>query len=797
MMPAFLRRPLFIVLVAILAFIGFRGVSFNVNIVDLLPPDLPEVKGLNRFMEDFGMMGELIVTLSEKDAEHLEEAAQSLAEHLRSHTDLVHRAAWQPAWIESPAAAAELPAFLWLNGPPEHVAALAERLEPDPVTARLEEALAALAGSLDPQEIGMSGYDPLGLLTPGNGEGFNPDDAGIGRGDAQFVSEDGTFRCLYVDPPEGVSNYKQQVGWIAKLREAIEAWRADDPARADIVVHYTGEPAFQAEIGGGMEEDMSGSVGLTGLLIMLLFWIMHRRLAPLFNMSILLVLILSITIIAGRLFFGELSVMSVGFAAILLGLAIDYGVIIYQEARQHPTLSGRELRRSITPTILWASITTAAVFFVLNFSSLPGITQLGTLVGTGILVGAAVMLLLFTPGAARAARVVPAPPLSTSTRSHPRLALVFSLFVPLLGAGLLAWKGFPPLYTSFDALRPKVSPASDALDELTKRLTPEGGERLPLIVTAESSDAMTGKLPSVIAALDASVAAGHLRGYALVPDLWANRAHQEENRRTFMEKILPKEESLAVALDGAGFAEDPIQLVHTLFDAWRGLLDGPVPSRPHGETSARLLRNIILDGPERFSLLGFADPLPGVAPDVASRALEIPGVYVTGWRTLGPAVKPLITHDVRGVFTPMAGVLALMLVLVFRNWRDVTLALACMLFATVTLLATMSVFGMQWNFVNICAFPLLLGTSIDYAIHMILALKRENGDLPTIRRGISRALIFCGGSTMIAFGALARSSNSGLASLGFVCGAGILITMLTAVTFLPHWWRWLNRGHLA
>ncbi len=797
MMPAFFRRSLFITLVAVLAFIGFRGVSFNVNIVDLLPPDIPEVKGLNRFMEDFGMMGELIVTLSEKDAEHLDESARSLAEHLRSLDALVHRASWQPAWIESPTAAAELPAYLWLNGPPEPVTALAERLEPGPVSARLEEALASLASSLDPAEIGMAGYDPLRLLIPGGGEGFNPDDVGIGRGDAQFVSEDGTFRCLYVDPPEGVSNYKQQVGWIAEVREAIEGWRAEDPTRAEIAIHYTGEPAFQAEIGGGMEEDMSGSVGLTGLLILILFWIMHRRLGPLFEMSILLVLILSITIIAGRLFFGELSVMSVGFAAILLGLAIDYGVIIYQEARQHPTLDGRQLRRAIAPTVLWASVTTAAVFFVLNFSSLPGISQLGTLVGTGILVGAAVMLLLFTPAAARTATAAPAPPRCPTPRSHRKLALAFTLLLPLLGTGVLVWKGFPPLYTSFDALRPKVSPASDALDELTKRLTPEGGERLPLIVTAESSEAMTKKLPSVISALDASVATGHLRGYALVPDLWANRTHQEANRRLFTEKILPKEESIVAAVDAAGFAEDPVNLVRTLFDAWRGLLEGPLPSRPRGETSARLLRNIILDGPDHFSLLGFVDPLPDVAPDVASRALEIPGVYVTGWRTLGPAVKPLITHDVRGVFTPMAGVLALMLVLVFRNGRDVLLALACMLFATITLLATMAFFGVRWNFVNICAFPLLLGTSIDYAIHMILALKRENGDPATIRSGISRALVFCGGSTMIAFGALARSSNSGLASLGFVCGAGILITMLTAVTLLPHWWRWLNRGHLG
>ena len=47
--------------------------------------------------------------------------------------------------------------------------------------------------------------------------------------------------------------------------------------------------------------------------------------------------------------------------------------------------------------IAWTSGTTAAVFFALNLSSLPGLSQLGNLVGIGVIVGAIVMLSVFAP----------------------------------------------------------------------------------------------------------------------------------------------------------------------------------------------------------------------------------------------------------------------------------------------------------------------------------------------------------------------------------------------------------------
>ena len=49
---------------------------------------------------------------------------------------------------------------------------------------------------------------------------------------------------------------------------------------------------------------------------------------------------------------GKLSIMSLAFAAIVLGIIVDYAALIIQEARQHPDASSRALRRFAAPGII-------------------------------------------------------------------------------------------------------------------------------------------------------------------------------------------------------------------------------------------------------------------------------------------------------------------------------------------------------------------------------------------------------------------------------------------------------------
>ena len=259
----------------------------------------------------------------------------------------------------------------------------------------MNETRARLTTSLSPNDLAFGGYDPYGLTRlPESVLAATP---AMGTGEELFAARDGTFRLIFVEARPDLSGYQACRSWLADLQRAIAEARRSGEVSQQTKLHYTGRPAFVAEISRSMENDMGGASAGTLAVIGLLFWLTHRRFLPLFWLLLLLVAILAGALALGGLFIGTINIMSLGFASILLGLAEDFGIVIYEESRSHPSWSGRELRQEAAPGIWWSAVTTAGAFLILNLSSLPGLAQLGSLVAIGIFLAAFVMLYGYTP----------------------------------------------------------------------------------------------------------------------------------------------------------------------------------------------------------------------------------------------------------------------------------------------------------------------------------------------------------------------------------------------------------------
>jgi predicted RND superfamily exporter protein len=473
------------IILPILVLIGVARLRLDVEVLDLLPGNVPAVAGLKLYQQHFADARQLVMTVHAPDADQAENAARAIAEQLRGQTGMVSEVVWQPPWLEHPDQTAELIAHLWLNQPPAVFAQLTNRLAPAELAGRLATAREQLATSMSPQDIGRISYDPLGLTQlPENVAGAAPS---FGPGQELFSSSDGTFRILFVQSATDLATYKECLRWLDVVKSAVLRARRENQVPDSVVIHYTGRPAFVAEISSGMEHDITLSVGGTSIIIAILFWLAHRRVKPMLWLLTLLALILAGTLALGGLIFGSINVVSMGFAAILLGLAVDYAVVHYQEALAHPDLSVPEIRGAIAPSIFWAAVTTISAFLVLNFGGLPGLAQLGSLVGVGVALSAFIMIFAFLPPLfpdrrkprAKAppdestAGVPPAPDRRDTrpTLAPARASLVLFVTVLLIvGSAVVLLFGLPRMDATADALRPRNSPAYEALDSIKLHL---------------------------------------------------------------------------------------------------------------------------------------------------------------------------------------------------------------------------------------------------------------------------------------------------------------------------------------
>jgi len=106
-----------------------------------------------------------------------------------------------------------------------------------------------------------------------------------------------------------------------------------------------------------------------------------------------------------------------------------------------------------------------------------------------------------------------------------------------------------------------------------------------------------------------------------------------------------------------------------------------------------------------------------------------------------------------------------------------------LLVAIVVTLEICVLVGLQLNFANIIALPLLLGVGVAFKIYYIVAWR--SGETNFLQSSLTRAILFSACTTAIAFGSLWFSHHPGTSSMGKLMALSLLTTLAAAVVFQP------------
>ena len=751
--------------VLLISISGLNRLSFATDVLEILPDGIPEVEALQVFREYFDDDHRVILLLKHDD-EIFEEDVAELADHLKRSLPEA-RIQYQTRFDDDPEGFAKSLARLWADSDPIQVERFTNRLrDPAKLQALFVEAKDKIALSLDQGEATMAAYDPLGFLT-------HPTMTQLQENSFDYQSDDGRFWLLMIANTDLGLEYREHAKWVNQIRESANNWKSEG-----FTYTLTGGPVFSSEIGSGMEKDMSGTIAMTSVIVGILFLLTQRSFVQLLVLGAILGLVFLITLGLAGWVYGTLNLVSVGFAAILLGLVIDYGVVIARESSSGH--SPASLRREMAPGILWAALTTAVVFGILMLSTFKGVQQLGGVVLMGLVVGAVICLWLMPLALERFPRKQPCQLLRPPFPGV-RLALAFLLVLLIGSAGVFVSLGQPEIEFDVSMVEPEVSEAAQTLEIIQNQFPAFSRRNLSLVAKGETVNEVRDSLKVAEAKINQLKEAGLITRSEWPVEVLPDRDARKTNAKVWNEISLSSQVILA-QMERAGFNEKGRALDSLVLKNLADISDELDPFarqfyHEDGFFSGRIqLKEIVT---------------AETAKDL--QVLNTDDVTVSGWEMLRLLLLKRVKDDLYLLFIPATLVLLVALILVFRSWKDAVSTAGVLVTVLLLVNALVVVAGKPWNFLSSMAIPLIVGTGIDYSIHLIFALRRSDGDLAKVWNGVGKGIFFCGLSTVVGFGSLCFASNETLQSMGFFCGIGVLLTMTLSVMVVPTLWVWGHR----
>jgi uncharacterized protein len=787
------------------ACIAVLSVSLRLDsdVLNVLPGGFRSVQGLKLYDRDFEQTRELTFALvcDPQDVDKLEEFAPVFAERLRQQAWCARVLAGSPMTTADGIRDLQSIAVpLLLNLEPSAFDEAMSILQPDKIRDRLRRLRQQIeAGSPRPQ-FELS-FDPLGLITPA----IRPFAEGTAiQQDQPLTSPDRTMRIFLVGtnlPSLSAFECQRLMRRVNEFRAtAAEGWNG---GKLEILV--TGRSAFVSEISLSMRYDvvvtLLGSVVLVGTI----FFVGFRRWLPLLGMAFCLLLSCLVALTLGQLLFGRLSMISVGFCAILVGLGVDFAILTigrYHQARADGEPHQQAIATSVAKlgrAVFFGALTTAVGFLALVLSGAMSFSELGVLIAIGIFVAGLFMcsiLFLFVREHGSVAHDWLFDLVARYVRwivRRPAPMLMFSCAVLLLLTAI-GFSPVPPLEfeASTRSLQPKNIHAGQALEMIMKKM-PVRWEPVLAIARATNSQELHDYWQKVSAHWRELQAAGKIKGFstpaALCPSpIWMERNRDRLNGINFQ----ATHQTLTETLEAEGFSVEAFAPAFALLaDLQR--IAGPNVPLPNWRTQLPESSSwwFLIDryfGQDPLLTTGFVmtnGPLTTHEQgQELRRDLSVTGVplILTGWTYVLADLQPWSHHQLLIISALMAIFDISLLAILYRDVRLWLIQVIALAFGIGAMIATMKLLNIHLNLLNVLSFRLVLAIGVDYGIYVVLVWQKTH-DIQHDVAGVVKPVLLAGLTAISGFGSLALARNPALTGLGIACAIGIFWSLVATIFF--------------
>jgi hypothetical protein len=759
---------------------GARRLSFETDVLTLLPRDGRVIPAFRTFLSTFGSLDQLYVVFTAPEGYSIADYSDRIdawVDQLRASPEIDRVDAGIADQSRNVGWLADRQLLLLDEGTLDDAL---NRLRPEGLTAAVVKRRELL--TLPSSSVAeLVRHDPVGLLELTQKVLGGNAPSGMEGG---YVTPDGASRLVIAYPsrPPYDAEFSRaldaRLGGISAQQTKTSADSNDGDTRPTLKVELAGGHRIAVETEAFIRrESIVNTVGSLALILPLLYFVFRSAwlvvVGPLPS-ALSLIVVLGILGFTGA----TLSAAATGSAAMLFGLGVDGVVLLYVSHRlalAHGLESSEAVRAIAQPSesMLLGMWTTAATFYGLMFVDFPSLQELGRLIGHSMVVcGLATLFLVpatLPRKAGKAQRALVLPGLAAWILRHRTAIIAGSLAATvLLGAAAARIRINPTLErlrstTDAAALEARIGSTFGLPGEVSVTLS-RGRDLEQLLRTNEI---LVARLAQELPAVRVEAAS------RLLPPL---STQAQRAQRIVASGIVPArvQASLAEAAVTAGFQP-------RVFDAFAErvprLLDSTLRVTHDGFVSngfSDLINRFISHNAGEWTLATYVFPR---TPDELTAVQTViaavdPAQTLTG--------LPLVNRELSRRFLPQflkglaIGILMVLasLVLVFRDWRLCALALLPTFAGLLWTAGVLALAGIELDLFAVFAVVTFVGIGVDYGIHMVHRYRERRDPAQTVSE-LAPVILAAAAITLFGYGTLIASSYPPLRSIRLVSAVSV------------------------
>lgn len=753
------RRWKLILLLTLLTLIGsffaIRSLQITTRYVDLLPQEHAAVKNYFKALDKFGGTDYFIVMVQGKDAEQSRALTEEIGARLKKSGDF--------SYMQYKA---DLPQF------EKYGLLFLDKGALDKIDLLLSERnfgeLTKMAQSFATMRTDLSKTF---------GGGISLDDKGY------FLGKDGKSTLLIARPDFGADDLKKLKPFSQKMDALMSSVEKGNPG---VKIYLSGNYSFQNEQRTVVNHDvvLVGIIAIVVIIFVLAF--AFRSITTPFIAIAALLCGVVWTLAFTRLTVKSLNTVSSVFAAVLMGIGIEYGIALlsrYREERERGSTGEEAFVKALSVTgkgIITGALTTAGAFYAIVFSEFKAMHDMGLVLGTGVVFALLATFFVLPALVTMKERVFPYKPRafdeeSGLMRKEGRFVAKRPWWVIAAGLVITLGLGTSAGFIKYESNIKKVQPSGMKVTVAEEKLATQFGMGSDFVLVLSNNEAAMRetteqlqdrkKYPSVKAVESLAT---------IIPS-------DQLGKLLLMSRIKKKLESTnAQWLDFV-----PPQMLTILQDIGADLLT--VDKLPKDA----LQKYVSSDGTyatyvypaksmaEEKNVKEFLDEVKSVSTDVI------------GFPVIVQDILDSTRKGLNDTTILSAVVVLLMVVIDFQALLPTLLAMLPLAFAMVWMVGMFNLLGMKFNIVNIAVTPMILGIGVDFGVYVLhryeeeLALGSRDEAIPSTLAHTGKAILVAGLTVLGAFAALMFARYQGLSSLGLAAVLGIGSALVVSITLLP------------